>query len=174
MTISRLDRWLNVTGQLAVVIGLLVVAVELRQNSTIANGDLSAQYLTNWQVIDQAQMEPGFASVYAKSLERPEDLTLAEKVQLDGFYWSVMDQMDLALELVEAGIFNDSLEALWGPPTRSVLSSPYARAWWRWYREEFADTARIRIIEGELSRLPAGAALERFEAIDAHLRDLPR
>lgn len=172
MSKLKLDRWLDVLGQLAVVVGLFVVAVELRQTSTIANGELSAQYLTNWQVIDQTHLDPGFASAYARSIQAPSELTLTERAQLNGYYWAVMDQMDLARELVEAGIFRDSLEELWSSTARGSLTTPYARAWWNWYRDEFADTAQVRIVESALQNLSPDAERQRFEAIDAHLNEI--
>lgn len=174
MAKSNLDRWLDAFGQLAVLIGLVVVAVELRQTSNIANAEMSGQYLTNWQAIEMAQMDPGFAAVYAKSLERPDELTLPEKVQLDGYYWALMDQLDFSKEMVEVGIFNDSLEDLWGFNARAIMVTPYAQAWWRAFREEFADTARVRIIDAAIEGLSADTYLRRIESIDGHLDDIVR
>lgn len=172
MASSRLDRWLDVFGQLAVLIGLVVVAFELRQTSTIANGELSAQYLSNWQTIELMQTDADFAAVYAKSIERPSELTVAERFQLDGFYWAIMDQFEFSREMVEVGIFTDSLEEIWGFSAPAILGNPYGQAWWRAYRDEFADSAQARIIDAAIEGLAADTHLQRLETIDAHLRDI--
>lgn len=172
MASSRLNRWLDVFGQFAVLIGLVVVAFERRQNSNIANGELSAQYLTNWQAIEMLQTDAAFAATYAKSIERPGELTVAERFQLDGYYRAVMEQVEFSREMVEVGIFTDSPEALWGFTARSTLVTPYGQAWWRAYRDEFADSAEARIIDAAIEGLAPGTHLQRLETIDAHLNDI--
>lgn len=52
---NYLDSWLGVIGNVAVVIGLVVVAIELRQNSVVANGELTTQFLTNWEEMDRSR-----------------------------------------------------------------------------------------------------------------------
>lgn len=55
MNKNYLDSWLGVIGNVAVVIGLVVVAIELRQNSVVANGELTTQFLTNWEEMDRSR-----------------------------------------------------------------------------------------------------------------------
>ena len=164
MAKNKLDNWLGVLGNLAVVVGLIVVAVELNQNSVIANGELTSQFMSNWQNLDQSRQDPSFARVYAKSIERPEELTLAEKVQLDGYYWAMMDQLELTRLLVNSELFNSSYEKIVRPNVRIFLTTPYAQAWWAAYKR-FADPATISIIDNELERLSSANARDFFDAI---------
>lgn len=165
---NKLDNWLGVIGNLAVVIGLIVVALELHQNSIVANGELTSQFQANWQEIDRSRQDPAFARTYAKSIERPEQLTLAEKVQLDGYYWTVMDQLELARMLVESELFNSSYEDIVRPNVRIVFTTPYAQSWWNSYKE-FAHPVTAAIVDDELERTPTEAAQEFFDAIDSKL-----
>ena len=121
MANTKLDRWIGVVGNLAVVIGLVVVAVELRQTSVIANGELSSEFMANWQEFDRSRQDPSFAAVYAKSIERPDELTLTEQIQLDAHYWSAMNQLELARMLVEAGLFNPVSYTHLTLPTKRIV-----------------------------------------------------
>jgi hypothetical protein len=166
MTDDKLDRWLRVIGNLAIIIGLVVVAVELRQTSTIANGELSIIYMTNWQALDRSRQDPSFAAVYVKSMEQPDELTLAEKVQLDGYYWVMAGQWEIARQLTESGLFNMTYEEILRLDVRILLTTPYAQAWWRWYRDEFADPVMASIVDDELERISPQTAREWLDAVN--------
>ena len=160
-----MDRWVGAIGNLAVIIGLIFVIVEMRQTSTISNGELSALYLTNWQAFDRSRQDPAFAAVLAKSIEQPDELTLAEKVQLDGYYWAAMGQLELVRELTSAGLFEDPYEDQVRLNVRILLTTPYAQAWWRAYRDEYADPELALIVDDELESLPPETARELLDAI---------
>ena len=166
----KLNDWLGVIGNLAVVIGLVVVAVELRQGSIVANGELTSQFQANWEEIDRSRQDSSFAIVYAKSIEQPEELTVAEMVQLDGYYWTIMDQLELARMLVESELFNSSYEEIVRPSVPVIFTTPYARAWWDSYKE-FADPTTVSIVDDELARISSVTAQEFFDAIETKLSD---
>jgi len=169
MANTKLDRWIGVVGNLAVVIGLVVVAVELRQTSVIANGELSSEFMANWQEFDRSRQDPSFAAVYAKSIERPDELTLTEQIQLDAHYWSAMNQLELARMLVEAGLFNHTYERILQENVRSFMTTPYAQAWWTSYRDRFADSTTAAIVDRELAAVPPETARDFFRAIESKL-----
>jgi hypothetical protein len=49
---------------------------------------------------------------------------------------------------------------------RVLLITPYAQAWWRWYRDKFADPVMASIVDDELERLSPDTARERLDARD--------
>jgi len=165
---DRLDRWLGVVGHVAVIIGLVVVAVELRQGATVANGELTAEFMSNWQELDRSRQELAFAEVYAKSIENPQDLTLVEQVQLDGYYWVIMDQLDLARMLVDLNLFDSTFEEILRTNVRLNFTTPYSRAWWNSYSSD-ADPATAAIVNDELSRLPVDTQQRQFRSISMSL-----
>jgi hypothetical protein len=128
MNRSKPKGWLTVIGNFAVAIGLFVVTFEIRQNSTLARGDSVTQFVTNWEEIDRSRQDPAFAVTYAKSIERPQDLTLAEMIQLDGYYFSIMDQLNIDFYLVEFGIFKETHELAARAVAGIELSTPFARS----------------------------------------------
>jgi hypothetical protein len=110
-----------------------------------------------------------FAAVYAKSIERPDELTLVEHTQLDAHYWSAMNQLELARMLVEAGLFNSTYERILRENVRILLTTPYAQAWWATYRDRFADSTTAAIVDRALEEVPPEAAGNFFQAVESNL-----
>lgn len=168
---DRLDKWLSVVGHAAVIIGLIIVAFELRQGSAVANGELSAQFMTNWQELDRSRQDPSFAEIYAKAIEDPQNLTLVEKIRLDGYYSVVMDQMELARLLVDLGLFESTYEEILRVNARIFFTTPYSHAWWKSFSAATHPTT-IAIVNDELKRLSIDGERKRFEIISTSLREL--
>ena len=159
---------LHVVGNLAVLIGLIIVAYEIRQSSVIARAELSALYLTNWAEIDRSRQDADFAAVLAKSMERPEDLTLDEMVQLDGYLFSIIDQLNMDRAMYRFGIFRDPLQVEVASFARYVLTTPFAQSWWASFREGYnADTGAL--IDLELESVSPDKQRVFFEEIKSRL-----
>ena len=167
---DRLEKWLGALGHVAVIVGLIVVAIELHQSAAVANGELSAQFMSNWQELDRSRQEPSFAGIYAKSMEDPQDLTLEEQIRLDGYYLVVIQQMELAKMLVELKLFDSSYERILRENVRLVFTTPYSHAWWKAYSIN-SDPTTIAIVNDELSRIPIDAERKRFELLSTLLRE---
>lgn len=168
---ERLDKWLSVVGHVAVIIGLIVVAIELRQGAAVANGELTTQFMTNWQELDRSRQDPSFAEIYAKSMEDPENFSLVEKVRLDGYYSVVMDQMELARMLVDLDLFESTYEEILRVNVRIFFTTPYSHAWWKSYSPA-AHPTTIAIVNDEFARLSIDGERTRFESISTSLRAL--
>jgi len=150
---QRIDRWLGIVGNVAVVIGLIIVAVELRQSSSIANGELAAQFFRDIQDLERSRQDSDFARVYAKSIEDPDELTLAELVQLDGYYNVLLAQISSARRLVELGLFQQNYEYIVRANVRDVLYTPFSHIWWRSVAEDWADRETLDFINDELDQM---------------------
>lgn len=166
---DRLDRWLGTVGHIAVVIGLIVVAIELRQSASVANGELSSQFMSNWQELDRSRQDPSFAAVYSKSIQHPQDLTLDEAVRLDGYYWVVMDQLELARMLVELDLFDGSYEQILRESVRVIFTTAYSQAWWQVHSAS-ADPRTVAIVNDELRLIPPDTEQVRLESILSQFR----
>ena len=53
--------------------------------------------------MDGTRQSEEFAKVLAKSIEKPQDLTLAEFFELDAYYQGVLDQLEAVAKHVESG-----------------------------------------------------------------------
>jgi len=83
MDSAKLNDWMQVVGIFAVVASLIFVGLQMRQDQLIARAELTSESFELMIALDQNLLDPEFASAYAKMLERSEDLSLEEMVQID-------------------------------------------------------------------------------------------
>ena len=170
MDTRKLTELLHVIGNFAILVGLVIVAYEIRQNSVIARAELAALYLTNWSEIDRSRQDAEFAAVLAKSMDRHEDLTLDEMVQLDGYLYTVINQLNMDRSMYRFGIFRDPLQGEAAAAAQDELNTPFAQAWWASFREEYNPVTGA-LIDTELRSVPSDKRQKFFEEIKSRLVD---
>jgi hypothetical protein len=83
MKSENLKYWTALLANIGVIVGLLFLVLEMRQNSAIATAQVRMEYAATWRTIDGARQEKSFAELINKSLVEPETLSVAEIIQLD-------------------------------------------------------------------------------------------
>jgi hypothetical protein len=132
MNFDKLNRWLQVSANIGIVLGLVLVGLQLRQNSELTR--LQLLYEESNRAIDLETQVVGeqAAEVWAKSLEAPEDLTLAEIRIMEALLWSFVEQLRGTYRLAALGILS---EEDWRSRAESevtfYLGDRYSRAWWQ-------------------------------------------
>ena len=152
-------RWkqlFETVGLLAIVASLIFVGLQVRQDQAIARSQLFSDGMARVDSFNQALMEPEFASTYAKMLERPEDLSVEEMLQINGLMNQLVSMMVRECYLMERGIYPQCANFIL-PPLRRFFGNKYAQSWWRvnrpgtlyapdWIDDEIAalETDRLR------------------------------
>jgi hypothetical protein len=86
MDTDRLNRWLSLGANVGVVIGIVFLAYELRQNSALLEAEAGRQLTQNQiSLYNEMLASPEFTEFLAK-LKSGEELTDAEKIRERGFY----------------------------------------------------------------------------------------
>jgi hypothetical protein len=86
MDSDRLNRWLTLGANLGVVIGIVFLAFELRQNSALLEAEAGRELTQNQiSLYNEMLASPEFTEFLAK-LKRGEELTDSEKIRERGFY----------------------------------------------------------------------------------------
>ena len=143
-------------GMLAIVASLIFVGLQVRQDQVIARSQLFSDGVASVDSFHQALMEPEFAKTYATMLDRPEELSVEEMLQINGLLNQLKNMMKRECYLVERGLFPECANFIL-PSLRHFFGSKYAQSWWRvnrtptrylpdWIDEEIAslETDRIR------------------------------
>jgi len=137
--------FLEIASVLVLAGGLLLVAYQVNQATSITKAQIGAEGTSRWRAVDGTRQGEVFATILAKSYEDPAALTLAEMIELDAYYIGVIDQMSSAYLMVNAGyrdgpIDKDLLQAAY-----IYFGNAYAKAWWKKYRtvQSVADEARF-------------------------------
>ena len=104
MKSSVLNERLQLFASLSVLIGLLIVAYEVRQNNVIAEAEAVTAMQTGWETIGISEYETDIGELRAKSINDPENLTEPELYKLNGWLTAITLQYDRRLEFEERGL----------------------------------------------------------------------
>lgn len=144
MDFGKLNSWLQVSANIGIVLGLLLVGVQLKQNTDLARIQMlneETQRVVNYEL--EVVGERG-AEVWAKSIQDPENLTLDEVRIMEALLWSFTENLHGTYRLAQLGLLE---ERDWRARVESevpfYLSDRYSRAWW----ENFAGSPSSSVPE---------------------------
>ena len=129
---DTLSKWLQIGANLGILAGLVLVAIQMEQNSDLVRLQLIRQETDSLIAAEQAYVGEQFADTWAKQYSDPESLTLAEMRILESNLWSQsLYRWWKNYELYERGLVS---EEDWQTPIVSdanyIFNSLYAQAWW--------------------------------------------
>ncbi len=112
-----------------------------------------------------------FAAAWAKALEDPDELTLTEMIQLNGFMWSYFDHIDSNRLLWALGVLDDRFPT----PERIIYNNAYiffgnkfSRAWLEENRENIGPRT-MEIVDQVLSEVTADETLDSYTRIKTRI-----
>jgi hypothetical protein len=132
---QAVGRWLQIASNIGILGGLILVGFQLHQNSEI----LKTQVMTDesrrsveaeWLLVG----EEG-ARVWAKSIERPNDLNLQEHRIMDSILWTGLENFRHAHRLAAQGLVDIDWKSRVSNETAFYFGNPYGRGWWNNIRE---------------------------------------
>lgn len=171
MDFSKLNSWLQVSANLGIVLGLVLVGVQLKQNQDLVRVQLLYEESNRAITLENQVIGERGAEVWAKSIEDPENLTLAEIRIMEALLWSFIEQLRGTYRLAELGLLSDAdwRKRVEGEVT-FYLSDRYSRSWWRNFgggNEGLPEDLRLAI-----ERAMAAATLSVYDYITAPQRTL--
>lgn len=97
---SKLVTWIEILTGISVFVGLLLVAMELRQSNEHASAQSVLEFYNDWTEIYQHESQYHIDMLIGKAIEHPDQLTDAELYRLDDYYSLVMSAF-MVRELME-------------------------------------------------------------------------
>lgn len=152
--------YIEIVGILAILLGLFFVQSEIQLNSTIARAELSAETNRSLFELDQMLMQREMSTLWAKSIENPNELSFSERLQINNFLENVLVAYGRECYYMSLDIFVECESFPRGTATK-YFGSEYGRAFWK--------TVRNRMIFSEISRV-IDEALSGETAIDSTLQ----
>ena len=131
MDADRTNKWLTLTANVGVIVGLIFLALEIRQNTEVARSavDLEITALgTDFHM--RVAENPALARAYYIGLSDPDSLTEDERMQLHYLIPSVFLLMEGAHKQYIRGFLP---EEGWKPYEGLIsylLGNPLVREWW--------------------------------------------
>ena len=142
MKTKQLNDWLQVMASIGVVIGLMFVALELRENSRIATEQgisaMSGAYSNFLSRLD----DPSARDVLIRAMEESDEFSLQESLQLTSLYLELLNGAEADFVIGESRGLSSDVSVTGGLSTTIWLSNRYGRAFWKntrmLYTPEFA------------------------------------
>ena len=131
MDSDRLNKWLSLGANLGVLAGIIFLAVEIRQNSDLARMQFADDRIDTWQQGELAVFGDSVATVWEKSVQDPESLTLAETRMLDAYLAFQLTNALRVLELENGGLLEaGATEQYLQGYLPFFFDTEFAKAWW--------------------------------------------
>jgi hypothetical protein len=128
---SKLSNWLQVAANIGIVLGLVMVGIQVKQNSDLTRIQLLYEESNRAVNLESLVVGEQAAQVWAKMIEDPENLTLTEIRIIEALLWSFTEQLRGTYRLAEMGLLTD---ADWKARVKTEVtfyfSDRYSRAWW--------------------------------------------
>lgn len=149
MSSKKLNDWIEFIGFSGVIVGLVFVYVEIRQNSTIARAQLSSETARiNLDLLEQ-QRDKDFSEVLAKSYDSPMELTVAERIQMSSYLVNALMYTYRERHYYSLGLFEtwDDGIRIYAP---QFFGRGYGRSWWE-VNKRFHHPEVVERIDSALS-----------------------
>ncbi len=108
MDSDRLNKWLTFGANIAVLIGILFLAIEIRQNSEHLALQLEFQAAQKIFENNRDLQDPNKALIFSKALTQPAELTLDEGWVASSIVLNMMNEWEDRFFIYESGLISDS------------------------------------------------------------------
>ena len=162
----KLKEWNEIAeliGIAAIVASLVFVGLQMRQDHVFARSELGAGSFESLASLRQAMTSAEFAGTYAKMLEQPAQLTVAEQLQVNAYLDAAKFLIIRECYLYERGIFTEChvIVKEYGP---YFFGNSYAQSWWR-----LQAPRKLKFLEGwvddEITSIDPEYNLKELQAI---------
>ena len=109
-----MDRsdWLQAAGNVGILLGLVIVALQMKQNSDLLGAQLVYEESDRVISTQVAAMGENPASVWAKALDDPQSLNLEEQVVVEAYIFTAVERWRALYRLTERGLFDQEWESI--------------------------------------------------------------
>lgn len=155
MTLQDLGSIGEFVGAVAVVVSLIYLAVQIRQNThqlehnaevLRANAELdSARLSTDWNA--QLAGDAELTRIWGVGLNDPSRLDAMTGARMGMMLGSLFYRLEGLYRLHRRGFLPEESWLPWEQLMRNVLSTPFARAWWESGGHPFSQSFRQRVDE---------------------------
>ena len=128
---ERLNQWLTLGANIGVLLGLVILIVEVRQNAALSRAAMEQQKNDVLAQIEFNIAKPEISEVWIKSIRHPEDLTEPEMRTMDAILVALMLQWDHRFQMEAAGLASrEEARQHVLNSARYYFGSRFAKHWW--------------------------------------------
>jgi len=143
---DRVNRWLSLGANLCVVLGLVILIVEVRQNAELTRTAMETGLNDTLTQIELSLANPEISAAWVKSIRAPESLSDSENRMVESHLAAVVLQWEHLFIMERAGLVSRS-EAK--RHIRNVapyyFGSRHGKNWWRWQEAGWQGTPMMEV-----------------------------
>jgi len=168
MNNGKLSNWLQITANIGIVVGLLLVGVQLKQNSDLLKTQLL--YDESRRAVDLETLVVGEngAEIWAKSITEAKNMSLPEQRIMEALLWSYSEQLRSTHMLAELGLLDDEEWKLRvNSEAAFYLANDYGKAWWINFSDGNSSLPDdlIAAVNSRLAEVDTNFTADNFKAI---------
>jgi len=169
--LERFGTWLALAANLGVIGGLVLLAVELRQNTQVVRAQAVAGLLSGQTSAETAFMGDDTASAMATAIVTPSALSDEEILKMWAYLNTAVISVEQTYSMYSLGLATEDDRRAAAGKAADWLSFPFGLVWWSEMKTNFPSDLAADIDAALADRDPA--YLERqFEAIKGRLLEL--
>ena len=162
MESSRVGHWLQVGANIGILAGLVLVGVQINQNSELLRYQMLFQERHTSIEAEQMLLGENPALVIEKSLTDPLNLTVAEMRIMESINWAYFEKVRRQYELREL-LGNEWKQSVASAPF--MYGSPFGRAWWADVRGPWGNNEYGKAIDDALDKSSVTRNVDHFDRI---------
>jgi hypothetical protein len=155
---NKLENWIQLSSTGAVLVGVLLVVIQLRQNSELIELQILKDDANSYIENEINLLPDNIYEIRQKSLDKPDEITLYEYQILDGLYWATgVSRWRSLYDLAERGLVDQSAwKNLIQEDVDWYFANSFGRAWWERVstRESTIPTELVEYVNALLADLP--------------------
>ena len=164
MDMARINPWLNLAANIGVIAGLVLVAVQINQNTEITKAQIANDYFLADMNLELAMMGDDPASSWVKAVYSPDEITQYDAAILDRYFNYGVVQISRLEEMHELGLAPDD----WQERVNYLswhLGNEVGRRWWEYSKGGWPEDVIQRVDD----RLESTDYSENQDLLDAIL-----
>lgn len=143
--LDRINRWLTLAANIGVLLGLVVLIIEVRQNASLTRAAMDQQKNDFLAEIEFNIAKPEMSAIWVKAIRTPEALSDTEVQAAGSILVSVMLQWDQMFMMRDAGLISDARVRQHISNTAPFyFGSRFAKHWWAMQAPGWEGTAMQR------------------------------
>ena len=143
--LERLNRWLTLGANIGVLLGLVVLIVEVRQNAALTRAAMDQQKNDLLAQIEFNIAKPEMSAIWIKAIRTPEALSDTENQAAGSVLVAIMLQWDQMFMMRDAGLISDERVRQHIANTAPFyFGSRFAKHWWALQAPGWEGTAMQR------------------------------
>ena len=144
--IDRLNRWLTLAANLGVIVGLLILIVEVRQNANLTRAQMESGRNDLLAQIELSLASPEISAAWVKSIRSPETLTDVEVRMVESHLVAVMLQLDHMFNMEKIGLVSrEEARRHVQNVVPYYFGSRHGKNWWHWQEGGWDGTPMMEV-----------------------------